>query len=88
MGDLEILRVVDLVAGGVGALAAIGLMFFPRAVEWLEKKLDFNFSTLRLEEKLNRKREISSLLYRRSRIFGLILLIISFFLLMTGLILI
>jgi len=69
-------------------LAAIGLIFAPRAVEWLEKKLDYNFSTHNLEETLNKKREIGSLLLRRSRIFGLILLAISLFLLMTGLILI
>ncbi len=88
MGDLQILRVIDLVAGGVGALAAVGLMFFPRVVEWMEKKLDFHISTHNLEESLNKKREVGSLMYRRSRVFGLILLIISFFLLMTGLILI
>jgi|GEM_PF-1311145 len=88
MDDLGILRVVDLIAGALGGLAAVGLMFFPRVVEWLEKRLDYDFSTQRLENSLNRKRELSSLLYRRSRIFGLILLVVSFFLLMTGLILI
>ncbi len=87
MDDLQILRVVDLVAGGLGALGALALMFAPRAVEWIEKKLDYNFSTKSLEETLNKKREIGSLLYRRSRIFGLVLLLVSFFLLMTGLIL-
>jgi len=74
MDEIAVLRVVDLVAGGVGALAAIGLIFAPRAVEWLEKKLDYNFSTHNLEETLNKKREIGSLLLRRSRIFGLILI--------------
>jgi len=88
MDDLGILRVVDLVAGVIGALAAVGLIFAPRVVEWLEKKLDYNISTSFLEETLNKKREISTLLLRRSRVVGLLLLVISFFLLMTGIILI
>jgi hypothetical protein len=88
MDDLAILRVVDLVAGAIGGLAAIGLIFAPRVVEWLEKKLDYNFSTHSLEETLNKRKEISSLLLQRSRVIGLILLVISFFLLMTGIILI
>ena len=87
MEDLMILRLIDLIAGILGGVVAIGLIFVPRVVESIEKKLDYDISTTHLEEILNKKRDLTSALMRRSRVFGLLLLIISFFLIMTAVIL-
>jgi hypothetical protein len=88
MDEMTILRMVDLVAGVLGGLTALGLIFAPKLVEKIEKMLDYTFPTSHLEEALNKKRDLSALLLRRARVYGLFLLIISFFLLMTGIILI
>jgi len=66
---------------------ALGLIFAPGLIEKIQKKLDYDISTTHLEEILNKKRDLSSALMRRSRLFGLLLLIVSFFLIMTGVIL-
>ena len=87
MEDLAILRYVDLIAGVVGGLVALGLIFAPSMIEKMQKKLDYDISTAHMEEILNKKRDLGSALMRRSRVFGMILLIISFFLIMTGIIL-
>ena len=87
MEDLSILRYVDLIAGALGSLVAIGLIFAPSVIEKMQKKLDYDISTAHLEEILNKKRDLTSALMRRSRVFGMVLLIISFFLIMTGVIL-
>ncbi|MGE5280599.1 MAG: hypothetical protein ACM3L6_07655 [Deltaproteobacteria bacterium] len=87
MDDIAILRFIDLVAGVLGGVMALGLIFIPHVIEQAEKKLDYDISTTHLEEILNKKRDLNSALMRRSRVFGLILLVISFFLLMTAVIL-
>jgi hypothetical protein len=78
---------VSLLAGVVGLAVAIGVILAPHAIHKIEKGLDKTFSTESVEKILNARRDLSSALLRRPRIFGFFLLAISFLLLLSNLLL-
>ncbi|MFH0940333.1 MAG: hypothetical protein V1840_00570 [Candidatus Omnitrophota bacterium] len=87
MLELGFLRIFNLLIGVVGLAVSIGILLIPRAISQLEKKLDQNFSTEAIEKLLNQKRNLSEALLKHPRVFGFILLFISFFLTLSGILL-
>jgi len=87
MAELDIFRVIGLVAGVIGLAVAVGVILAPRAIRKIEKGLDKSFSLERVEKMLNERKDLTDALLRRPRIFGFILLAISFLLLLSSLLL-
>lgn len=85
MDDVYIFRLVSIMAGVVGLAMSIGVLLIPQAVRRLERNLDKDFSTDHLEKVLNERKNLSEVLLRHPRIFGFILLAISFMLLLLSL---
>ena len=88
MNELNIVRLVNLLSGVVGLAVAIGVILIPRVVSKIDKRLDKDFSTEKLEKMLHEKKNLSEVLLRHPRIFGFILLVISFLLLLSGILLV
>lgn len=84
MEDLNFLRIFDLLVGAVGFAISIGVIFVPKVISRIEKKLNTNFSTDMLEKMLNQERNLSEALLKHPKIFGFILLVVSFFLILSG----
>ena len=87
MNELNIVRLVNLLSGVVGLAVAIGVILIPRVVSKIDKRLDKDFSTEKLEKMLHEKKNLSEVLLKHPRIFGFILLVISFLLLLSGILL-
>ena len=87
MTELDILRIVNLLVGVVGLAVSISILLMPRAISDLEKKLDKSFSTEMIEKILNQRRNLSEALLRHPRIFGFMLLGISFLLALSAILL-
>lgn len=84
MDEIRPLMIFNIVAGLLGIIVALGIMLIPHIIAALEKKLDKTFSTQRLEELLNKRRNFSEILLKHPRLFGLILLVVSFLLFVSG----
>lgn len=87
MTEIDIFRIVTFLAGVVGLAVAVGVILAPRAIRKFEEKLDKSFSLEHVEKMLNERKDLTEALLRRPRIFGFILLVISFLLLLANLLL-
>ena len=87
MQELNIFRVFNLLIGVIGIAVAVGLLLVPRVFYDIEKKLDKTFSTEKLEKLLNERKNLSAALLRRPKLFGVILLLVSFLLLLSSVLL-
>jgi len=85
MDEITIFRLVSLLAGVIGLAMAIGVILIPKVVHRIEKGLDTTFSTEKLEKMLNERKNLTEILLRHPRIFGFLLLAISFLLLLSNL---
>lgn len=84
MEEIYLLRIFNLLIGVIGVAIAIGVLLVPGAISDIEKKLDKSFSTEMLEKILNQRRNLSAALMKHPKLFGTILLIISFLLLVSS----
>lgn len=84
MEEIYILRIFNLLVGVIGVAIAIGVLLVPKAISDIEKKLDKSFSTEILEKILNQRRNLSAALMKHPKVFGIILLVISFLLLVSS----
>ncbi len=87
MEEIDFLRIFNLLVGVVGLAVSIGILLIPRIVSSLEKKLDKDFSTEAIDKLLNQKRNLTEALLKHPRVFGFILLFISFFLTLSSILL-
>ena len=85
MAEFYFLKVFNVLVGIVGLAIALGVLLVPKAVLHVEKKLDKNFSTEKLEKILNERKNLSAILMKRPKFFGAILLAISVLLLLSNL---
>ncbi len=79
------LKVFNIVVGVIGIAIGLGVMLAPKIISQIEKSLDKEFSTDIIEKILNQRRNLSQALMRHPKVFGLILLVISFLLLLSSL---
>lgn len=84
MEEIYILRIFNLLVGVIGVAISIGVLLVPKAISDIEKKLDKSFSTEMLEKILNQRRNLSAALMKHPKVFGTILLVISFLLLVSS----
>lgn len=84
MTDVGFFRLFNLLIGIIGIAVSIGLLLAPKVVSDIEKKLDRTYSTEKLEKLLNQRKNLSEALLKRPKIFGGILLIVSFLLLFSS----
>ncbi|HAJ56300.1 MAG TPA: hypothetical protein DCL35_00855 [Candidatus Omnitrophica bacterium] len=84
MEEVYFFRIFNLVVGVIGLAIGIGVILIPKAISNIENKLDKNFSTDMLEKMLNQRRNLSQALLKHPKIFGAILLVISFLLLLSS----
>lgn len=80
MDEIRPFIIFNVIAGLMGIIVALGIMLIPHVISAMEKKLDKTFSTQRLEELLNKRRSFSEILLKHPKLFGLVLLVISFLL--------
>ncbi len=85
MDEVQFFRVFNLIVGVVGLAIGMGVILVPQAVSHIEKKLDKTFSTEKIEKLLNSSKNLSEILLRHPRIFGFILFLVSFFLILGSL---
>ena len=88
MSEIEVFRLISLLGGVLGLAVAIGMILAPRVVSRIEKGLDKDISTEKLEKILNERRNLTESLLRHPRVFGFVLLSISFLLLLANLLLV
>ena len=81
MEEIYVLKIFNLVVGIVGFAVGFGVILAPKIISAIEKNLDKDFSTESLEKMLNQRRNITEALMRHPKIFGAILVMVSFFLL-------
>ncbi|MFA5039055.1 MAG: hypothetical protein WC732_05180 [Candidatus Omnitrophota bacterium] len=86
MTEIEILHIISMLSGVLGLAVAISLILVPKALGKVEKGLDRNFSTDKLEKMLNERRNVTEVLLKHPRVFGAILMVISFLLVLSSLI--
>jgi hypothetical protein len=84
MGDVTFFKIFNLLVGTIGIALGIGLILVPNVIAELEKKLDKNFSTEKLEQFLNERKNLSQSLLKKPKFFGIVLLVISFLLLLSS----
>lgn len=84
MEDLSILRMFNLVVGAVGLVIGLGVIFAPKTIRNIEKKLDADISTESLQKLLEQRRDISDFLFRYSKFFGSLLVLTALFLVFTS----
>ncbi len=84
MEEITIFRLFNLVVGVLGIAIGLAIMLIPHVISRIEKKLDKNFSTESLEKILNKRRNLSEALLKNPKLFGLMLLAISFLLLVSS----
>ena len=87
MNELNLIRLINLLSGVVGLAVAIGVILVPHVVSKVDKRLDKEFPTDKLDKILHEKKNLSEVLLKHPRIFGFILLVISFLLLLSGILL-
>ncbi len=87
MHEFNMLRIFNLLVGVVGDAVSLSFLLVPRAISNIEKNLDRHFSTEMLEKLLNQKRNLSEALLKHPKVFGTILLVISFLLLLSSMLL-
>ena len=87
MNELNIVRLINLLSGVIGLAVAIGVILVPHVVSKVDKKLDKEFPTDKLEKILHERKNLSEVLLKHPRIFGFILLAVSFLLLLSGILL-
>jgi len=85
MGEYFLYPVFTMVAGVIGLAVAVGMILAPRVLAQIEKKLDTEVSTDKLDKALNEKINLTQVLMKHPRIFGFILLVISFLLVLLSL---
>ena len=85
MTEVYMYRVFNVLVGIIGLAIGVGLILVPKTISAIEKKLDKEFSTQKLEKILNEKRNLSEVLMRRPKIFAAILILVSFFLILSSL---
>ena len=86
MIDAYVFRIFNLMIGVIGLIVAIGILLAPSVVTRIDKFLDKNFSTEKWEQILNQRRNLTDALMKRPKIFGSILLVISFLLLLSSIV--
>lgn len=84
MEEYYFFRIFNLVVGVIGIAIGLGVILMPKSISEIEKKLDKNFSTDILEKMLNQRRNLSQALLKHPKIFGSMLLVISFLLLLSS----
>ncbi len=84
MEEIYIFKIFNLIVGIVGFAVGFGILLAPRIISVIEKNLDKDFSTEVFEKMLNQRRNITEALMRHPKIFGAILVIVSFFLLVSS----
>lgn len=84
--ELEILKIVSVLSGVLGLAIGLAIILVPKALMKVEQNLDKSFSTEKLEKILNERRNVTQTLLKRPRLFGIILLVISFLLVLSGMI--
>lgn len=84
--EVYFFQIFNLLVGIIGFFVGLGLLLSPRTISDLEKMLDKNFTTEKIEKMLNQRRNISDALLRKPKVFAGILLIISFLLLVSSLV--
>jgi hypothetical protein len=87
MEEIYVLRILSFLAGVIGLAVAIGVLLVPRAVVQVDKKLDTTFSTDNIEKILNQRRNLSGILMKHPKVFGAILFVISFLLVLSNILL-
>lgn len=87
MEEIAIFRIFNLLIGVIGLAVAIGIILVPRVISALEKRLDKTFSTETLEKLLNQRHNLSEVLLNHPKVFGFILLFISFLLTLSSILL-
>lgn len=85
IGDVVFFRVFNLVVGVIGLAIGVGVILIPKVVALIEKKLDKEFSTDKLEKLLNKRKNITEILLKNPRVFGFLLLVISALLILASL---
>lgn len=78
-------KIFNLLVGVVGAAIGLGVVLMPQVISRIEQKLDKNFSTEKLEKMLNERRNLSEILLRHPKIFGFIVILLSFLLVASSL---
>lgn len=86
MDELEILKIICVMSGVLGLAVGLAIILVPKALMKVEQNLDKSFSTEKLEKILNERRNVTQVFLRRPRVFGFILLLISFLLVLAGMI--
>ena len=84
MTEVYMYRVFNVLVGIIGLAIGVGLILVPKTISAIEKKLDKEFSTQKLEKILNERRNLSEVLMRRPKIFAAILILVSFFLILSS----
>lgn len=87
MSEVHILRIFNLLVGVVGLAIGLGVLLVPKTISSIEKTLDKEFSTEKLEKMLNERRNLSESLMKRPKVFAFFLLVVSFLLLLSSLLL-
>ena len=87
MGEIHIFRVFNLIVGVIGLAIGLGVLLVPKTISSIEKTLDKEFSTAKLEKMLNERRNLSESLMKRPKMFAFFLLVVSFLLLLSSLLL-
>lgn len=86
MNEIELLHIVSVMSGVTGLALGVSMILAPRALGKIEKTLDRSFTTEKLEKILNERRNLTDKLLKHPKLFGFILLVVSFLLVLSSLI--
>ncbi|HQP91341.1 MAG TPA: hypothetical protein PLU24_01555 [Candidatus Omnitrophota bacterium] len=85
MEEAYIFKVFNLIVGIVGLAIGLGIILAPKIISSIEKTLNKEFDpTVTFEKFLNQKKNLTEALMKHPKIFGSILVIVSFFLLLSS----
>lgn len=85
MSEYFLYPIFTMIAGVIGLAVAVSMILVPRALAQLDKKLDTHVSTDKLEKVLNGRMNLTQALMKHPRIYGAILLVVSFLLVLSSL---